>query len=307
MSYISYLDYYIPKPYVQAEEILNQVMDESININYILNDGKLKNISVENKLSKHEMVFKLMDKYLSNNNSTNDFDAIIFHGADRNICNETSIPYVIIEKYNMNKATVFALNQECSTTLQAIEIADGLINSHKAKKILIASICKAENPQERYVFPTILGDGAGLIIIENQGKLKIVDSFSKTDGKYSYRKYMNIPYTLSEKDITINIKNTILTLLKNNNLISDDIKFIVPQNINEIVYKLHAKVLKISPKKFFLKNIPFGGHIGDIDTIRNLKDIIDENLLLKNDRLVLFAMGMIADNQTYVSILIEKP
>lgn len=306
MSYISYLDYYIPESYVQAEEILNEIVDKSVNINYMLKYGKLKNISVENTLSKHEMIFKLIDKYLMNDNSTKDFDSVIFHGADKNICNETSIPYVIIEKYNMNKATVFALNQECSTTLQAIELADGLINSNKAKKILIASICKAENLEDRYVSPTILGDGAGLIIIENRGKLKILDSFSKTDGKSSYRKYMKIPYTFSEQDITINIKNTILTLLENNRLTREDIKFIVPQNINEIVYKLHAKVLKISPEKFFLKNIPFGGHIGDIDTIRNLKDIIDENLLLKSEKLVLFAMGMIADNQTCSSILIEK-
>ncbi|SHI58768.1 3-oxoacyl-[acyl-carrier-protein] synthase-3 [Clostridium cavendishii DSM 21758] len=306
MSYISYLDYYMPKTYEKAEEILKQINDESINIKYMLNQGKLENISVENELNNHEMIFKLMDKYIESNNSASDFDAIIFQGADRNICNETSIPYVIIEKYNMNKATVFALNQECSTTLQAIELADGLINSNKAKKVLIASICRADNVQERYVFPTILGDGAGLIVIENQGKLKILDSFSRTDGTYSYKKYMNIPYILSEKDITINIKNAILKLLENNKLTTDDVKFIVPQNVNEIVYRLHAKVLKISPEKFFLKNIPFGGHVGDIDTIRNLKDIIDKNLVFEKEKLVLFAMGMIAENQTYVSILIEK-
>ncbi|MBB6715556.1 3-oxoacyl-[acyl-carrier-protein] synthase III C-terminal domain-containing protein [Clostridium gasigenes] len=305
MSYISYLDYYIPETYVQAEEILKEVNAESINVNYLLNQGKIKNISIENNLNEHEMLFKLLDKY-SSNNSTNDFDAIIFQGADKNICNEMSIPYVIIEKYNMNKATVFALNQECSATIQGIEIANGLINSKKANKILVASVCMAKNSQERYEPPCIIGDGASLVVIENQGDIKILDSFSKSDGKCSYNTYMNIPFERSQKEISINIKNTILTLLENNNLTSDDIKMIVPQNVNKVLYKLHAKLLKVSIEKFFLRNIPFGGHIGDVDVIRNLKDITDEKLLLKNDKVVLLAMGLTAINENYASILIEK-
>jgi 3-oxoacyl-[acyl-carrier-protein] synthase-3 len=62
-------------------------------------------------------------------------------------------------------------------------------------------------------------------------------------------------------------------LLRKHGLSFDDVPFLVPLNTTPVVWQNYAKRLGISVKKVFFENMGKGGHLGDVDLIRNLKDI----------------------------------
>lgn len=63
--------------------------------------------------------------------------------------------------------------------------------------------------------------------------------------------------------------------LKKQNLTFNDIEKIITANVRYDVFNdLYSKLLGIDPEIFFLDNVPYGGHINDIDLIRNLKDYL---------------------------------
>jgi len=53
-------------------------------------------------------------------------------------------------------------------------------------------------------------------------------------------------------------------------------------------------LLSIEPSKFYLDNIKDGGHINDVDLIRNAKDFLDkEKQNKKNIRLLMYAIDLV--------------
>ena len=287
---ISYLDYYLPNHYEKAADLLVAINNEEINSKSLIDFGGLDNVAIEYYLSNFEMVDLLIAKYIEKGNDISDVDYIICNGADRVFWESGSIPHEIASKYNIKNVSIIPVNQQCSTMSSSMELADALISSGRAKKILMFTFSRSYDVKNRIENVTLLGDGAAMMILEKKGNIKIVDACSR-----SFKRKTNI---LDMSKLT--------ELLERNNIDFDEIKYIIPQNLNKMLSKLDAKNLGINYKNFFVNNISRCGHIGDVDTVMNLKDFYESNLVKQGEKYLIVTSGAIGTSLTYVAVLLEN-
>jgi 3-oxoacyl-[acyl-carrier-protein] synthase-3 len=310
MSCISYCDYYKPRQSLPALEILKRLEVAPQQQEYLINQGELREIAVETELSPHEMLEKLIDKYRQTY-PVADVDYLIFTALDPLLSSGTGVPYYLARKYAMSQASVITVNQGCAGTLYAVHLADSLIRHHPGVKVLIASVSKLATLKERYLEATILGDGAGILVVEESGPLRIVDSMMKSDGTNSYETYLcagrefRLDQMQREKEFVINLDWILNGIIGRNGLQADDIRIFVPQSINLRAFEMVFKMIRLNPAKFFFRNIPDGGHLGDVDLIRNLTDVLACCPVQPGDKLLTFSMGEVAGNLNYISGLLE--
>jgi hypothetical protein len=310
-SYINYYDYYKPCFQISLSEVLDRINDTEQKKKYLLKYSNLDKIAVELGYNQFEMYDEMMEKYFALHNS-DDIKYLIFTGKDYFTNSGISVPYYLIGKYRLKNVNLIALNQGCSGTPQAIRLADHIIKSTPEAKVLIVSLSKMNNIEERYGWPTIYGDGAGMMVLGSDGFLKISDCVSWSDGATSLERYINlgkigeVDLMRQENLLMRNTKKMICNLLERNQLSVRDIKKYIPQSIHHLLYRMYAKRINVKIDKFFLENLPDGGHLGDVDSIRNLKDAVLKYNEKAGDQYLLFTLGELGDNYTYNTILLES-
>lgn len=302
MISISYLDYYTPKFLEKAECLLSAIeRDENVQINrkIYMEYGGIDNITVEDTLSNYEMVDLLVKKYQEEGHDLSDIDYIICNGEDKILWEFECIPHEIANKYKMDKASIILLNQQCAITTSAIEIADALINSGKGEKVLILTLSRGDNIEQRVGSLTILGDGAAMMILEKEGMIKVIDTCSRSCKKET--EALNLAGLKETQKVSHDV---VEKLLSKNNIKLEDIKYVITQNINKMASKLDAKSIGVSNNKLYYNTSC--GHLGDVDAIMNIKDFYDRRLTKPGEKYLLMTAGGIHSSSTYVSVLLEN-
>ena len=282
------------------------INNEEINSKSLIDFGGLDNVAIEYYLSNFEMVDLLIAKYIEKGNDISDVDYIICNGADRVFWESGSIPHEIASKYNIKNVSIIPVNQQCSTMSSSMELADALISSGRAKKILMFTFSRSYDVKNRIENVTLLGDGAAMMILEKKGNIKIVDACSRSFKRKTNILDMSKLTDLQKINASFYMKETIKELLERNNIDFDEIKYIIPQNLNKMLSKLDAKNLGINYKNFFVNNISRCGHIGDVDTVMNLKDFYESNLVKQGEKYLIVTSGAIGTSLTYVAVLLEN-
>jgi hypothetical protein len=310
-NYISYYDYHQPCCRLSLREVLDRVADTPKNKNYLLKYSCLDQISTELRYNQFEMYHEMMEKYLARHSAAA-IRYLIFTGDDYYTNSGMSVPYYLIGKYGLKNASLIALNQGCSGTPQGIQLADHILKSDPQAQVMIISLSKVHSIEARYTWPTVTGDGAGMMVLGREGFLKVCDCLSWSDGTVSLVRCSSggsageMDHWARENLLLRNIKQVILTLLKRNHLSMQDIHKFVPQSIHYLLYRMYAKSFRVKIDRLFLDNIPDGGHLGDVDSIRNLSDAVFKYHETAGDKYLLFTLGDLGDNFSYHAILLES-
>lgn len=186
-----------------------------------------------------------------------------------------NVPYFLQQKMEMANAIVFNVEQECTGSFTAIKIAKLLVEHGGADKVLILSSNYFEPTEKRLMGGSVfVGDGQGLMLISGgSGLLEIIDDVGKTDGRIDS---INSFLDPKNQQKVIDVGSSLIhELLQKHDLSFNDVPVLVPLNTTTLVWRHYTKQLGISMKKVFLENMRSGrgGHLGDVDLIRNLKDI----------------------------------
>ncbi len=184
-----------------------------------------------------------------------------------------NVPYFLQQKLEMANALVFNVEQECTGSFTAINIAKLLVEHGGADKVLILSSNYFKRNQTRLMGGSVfVGDGQGLMLVSRgPGPLEIIDGIGKTDGRIdSVNSFME---SKNQQRVMEVGSALIHKLLRKHGLSFDDVSYLVPLNTTPFVWRYYAKELGISVKKVFFENMGKGGHLGDVDLIRNLRDI----------------------------------
>jgi hypothetical protein len=185
-----------------------------------------------------------------------------------------NVPYYLQQKMDMANAIVFNVEQECTGSFTAVTIAKLLVEHGGAGKVLILSSNYFEPTEKRLMGGSVfIGDGQGLMLISGgSGLFEIIDDAGKTDGRIDSVNSFLEPEN-QQKVIDVG-SSLVQELLRKHGLSFDDVAVLVPLNTTTFVWRPYTKQLGISMKKVFTENMRGkGGHLGDVDLIRNLKDI----------------------------------
>lgn len=307
---IKYTDVYVPEDSYPVEDYVNQLDVSSINSTLTKEEiaGVLKyamgieKVYLGDRKNEADSFAVLMGKYFQETGTKpEDVDYIIYTrgnsvavgdpwGLGDDLC--INVPYYIQNKFEMTNAQVFSIEQECAGTMIALKLANALSASgSNTGKILILSGNYFETPEKRLMGGMIVvSDGVGMMeVSEGDSGLEIVDYISKTDGRISKVKDLSSP---ENTEFVVETGCEIIRrILSRNKLDLNMIAQIVPQNISKNIWNLYCRTLDFPKEKVFLENIRDGGHMGDVDIIRNLTAIRKKEILKPGDYALVYGLG----------------
>jgi hypothetical protein len=298
-SYISYLDYSVPKARITLSHILSdgglserdltqisqKLLGRVVPKQKLIDSWEsMSSMSKGERRTETSVFLDMLTKmFASGMAQPSEISYIIYaHGNSVSVGDPWSlhsdeecinVPYFLQQKMEMANAIVFNVEQECTGSFTAINIAKLLVERGGAGKVLILSSNYFECTQKRLMGGSVfVGDGQGLLLVSSEpGPLEIVGGLGRTDGTIdSVNSFMD---PKNQQKIVEVGSSLIHELLRTHGLSFDDVPFLVPLNTTPVVWQNYAKRLGISVKKVFFENMGKGGHLGDVDLIRNLKDI----------------------------------
>ncbi len=300
-TYIKYIDYYLPESYITIDDVFSSLDNESFERKNIDKDTFCSKFKKETKLNKistfkneddlASIVSGMIDKLLKETKiNPQEIDYLVCGNEVLLRHNNTSIIHYVQKAFNMDKSTIIPLLQPCAASLFAMGLSRSLLNEEK-KNMLILTACKWESAEDRFIDFTVRGDGIGLILVgSDTGILKIADWNSCNLGNPSYNKIENNAQSQDFRSDMINRGVAFFDeTLRKFNLEKDEIGKVIPPNVrHDVYYDVYSHYLKMNPKVFYLDNVPDGGHICDIDIIRNLKDYMKSKKKVKNQNIILY-------------------
>lgn len=284
---ITYMDYYLGtqeadiKKVLQESHLFGDAKEGEFKekLNYISQMSQCNTIVYDDKESHILVCESLVDRFIENSKvDVNDIIGLFFTDI-YNFKNEgINVPYYIQHKYKMKNAAVISLNQQCSGTLAGIKLSSSLLENTKNKYVILLTSCFMDNFTDRYHGDCLVGDGAGIIVISNQDYLlKLRGSSLKSYGERSYCKQKGDNVKINNMKLAQIYKRAMEEAVTDSGLLMDEIDKIICQNTN---YYLNSnvllKLLRIKKNIIFMENKEYGGHIGDVDIVRNLKDFTDQ-------------------------------
>jgi 3-oxoacyl-[acyl-carrier-protein] synthase III len=185
--------------------------------------------------------------------------------------------------------------QYCASIISALRVARGLIVSGAAKNVLLIGVDSFAGSLKREIDDiTLQGEGATAALVRKDCRTKRILALSNTVEGSLFRgisctteenERFNLLYFLaSQRIVRSTLKSLCLTL--------DDIRLIIPHNINYSSWFRLLDQLKCPRDKFYGENIHRYGHICGSDLMINLSDITAQGLLKSGDYAMLLVVGL---------------
>ena len=220
---------------------------------------------------------------------------------------------IVVGKVGLKNAFAFDFWAACCGFLYTLEVATGLIQSGRYKKIIVIGADKMSSIvdyQDRQTCP-LFGDGAAAVLLEatEEENIGVLDSYLRTDGKGLPFLHMKaggsvcppnhftvdhrLHYLYQEgrtvfRYAVTNMSDDCALVAERNGLDSSNIRFVVPHQANIRIIEAVAKRLELSMDKVML-NIEHFGNTSAATIPLALWEY--ENQLRKGDNLILTAFG----------------
>lgn len=307
---VGYTDFYIPDNFLPIEEFIDTLddsffVDNGIKKNDLVNIYKhsygIKGIYTEDRKNEADIFADMLARYFEQTHTIpEDIDFIIYTrgnsvamGEIWSMADETciNVPYHLQRKFRMKNVQVFNVEQECSTSLMSTKLALCLMGDGAARKIILLSRNFFEDSEFRLMGGTsLVSDGLGMMeIASGDSGLAILDFVGTTDGSIS--RVRDFSSGINQSKVVQVGSNLIQSLVQKNNLTMKDIARIIPQNISKNVWTFYCQLLDFPKDKVFLDNVGDGAHMGDVDIIRNITDVLKKQMLAQHELAIAYAIG----------------
>ena len=283
-------------------------------INDFVSKSSIHKVSIGDANKAYEISKEMVRRFfIKTKINPEDIECIIYVDPFGTTAHLGSVAHVIAKDFKFEHANVFILNQACGSSFLCAALADNFIRK-EGKYLMVLSACFSPDINHRLSHTSIIGDAIGLLVLQksDEGEIRVVGSTTQSDGTNSYNKINHIDSELDALTIAKTGSKTMKKVLGQEKVRISDLLKIIPQNINAFAYeKLYTSLLKVDKSLFFLKNIPNGGHLGDVDLIRNLTDYFRELKLQKTtlddyETILLYGMGgPEGKDKNYHAILLE--
>lgn len=307
---IRYTDLYIPEDYLTIREYVKMLEDSFLQAigmsrddlaSVLENSIGIEKIYIEDRKNEAKLFGEMLEEYFAGDRvSPEEIDYIIYtRGNSLAAGNPWSmtdtecinVPYFLQKEFKMSNAQVFNVEQVCTGTMVAMRIAISLIGEGAARRILVLSGNFFQRPENRLMGGLgLVSDGLGIMeISRGDSGLALIDFASVTDGSITMVK------DFRKGTIPADIVNTgsdlIKSLVRDNGLTIKDISLIIPQNISGSGWNFYCQVLDFPRERVFLETFSDGGHMGDVDIIRNLTGVLKKKLVPKNGYAIIYGLG----------------
>jgi 3-oxoacyl-[acyl-carrier-protein] synthase-3 len=199
----------------------------------------------------------------------------------------------------INGGYAFDLSAACSGFLYALEVADGLIKSGKAKKVLVVGVEKLSEIVDWSDRSTcvLFGDGAGAVVLESSdSESDILSSKMYSDGSlwdilYADKcGYIKMKGRELFKVAVRNMEEVCREVIETAGVSPEDISLVIPHQANVRIIRSLAEKLGIPEEKMFV-NIDRYGNTSAASIPIALHEALKEGKIKRGDLLLMTAMG----------------
>jgi 3-oxoacyl-[acyl-carrier-protein] synthase-3 len=201
-------------------------------------------------------------------------------------------------KLECKRGFAFDISAACSGFLYGLEVARGLIQGSGLKKVLLVGAEKLSsivNWQDRSTC-VLFGDGAGAVVVSNEGEGEILASVMRSDGNaweilYAEKcSYINMKGRELFKLAVKSMEEVCLEVLQRAGLSVEQIDLFVPHQANIRIMEALAERLNISMEKVY-SNIHKYGNTSAASIPIALTEAYLEGRLKRGDLVLMTAMG----------------
>jgi len=302
---------YIPD-YILNNKELSEMVDTSDEWIIQRIGIKERRILKENGKGSSYMAIKAVNEVLEKTNTSPDEIEFLICST---ITPDMPIPgmsNLICDNIGLKNAFSYDLNAACSGFVYALETARRFIESGGYKKIIIVGVdmmSTIADYTDRTTCP-LFGDGAGAVIVEPaEDNLGIIDSILFVDGSGHKHLHMKAGGSLNPashetvdahqhfvyqegqavfKVAVSQMSDTSIKIMKQNNITSDDITWLVPHQANMRIIEAVSNRIGISKDKVMI-NIDRYGNTTAATIPLCLWDY--ENKLRKGDKIIITSFG----------------
>lgn len=306
---ITYSDIYIPKTCSSIDEYVKNLdvshLHDDITQEDIANMLKysmgIEKVYLEDRTKEADIFSDLLERYFSQGETKPDeIDFIVYTRGDSVAVGDPwslsegeviNVPYFLQHRFKIKNAQIFNIEQECSGTLMALRLAFSLVNDGSSQKILILSRNFFETPEKRLMGGMIVvSDGLGIMeIAGGEAGMALLDYAGKTDG--SIARVLDLAKAENSAMVVQTGASLMKSLVEKHSLTMRDVSLIIPQNISRNIWTFYSQTLDFPKERVFLENIKDGGHMGDVDMIRNIDTIRRKDLLAENQYALAYGLG----------------
>jgi 3-oxoacyl-[acyl-carrier-protein] synthase-3 len=229
--------------------------------------------------------------------SPQDIDAVVF----ATITPELGFPAsacLLQGKLECKRGFAFDISAACSGFLYGLEVAKGLIEGNGLKKVLLVGAEKLSsivNWQDRSTC-VLFGDGAGAVVVSDEGEGEILASVMRSDGSaweilYAEKcSYINMKGRELFKLAVKSMEEVCLEVLQRAGLSVEQIDLFVPHQANIRIVEALAERLNLSMEKVY-SNIHKYGNTSAASIPIALTEAYLEGRLKRGDLVLMTAMG----------------
>ncbi len=211
----------------------------------------------------------------------------------------------IIRRYDLRECSAMAVTQaNCASGVMALKYAKTVLE-HGEENDAVLILCGDRGIGSWRVQPgnTITGDGAAAALItKNATKNYLITTNLKIDSRF----YMGFhdPKIIERfnEDHPRLLTEFLTDSVKKGGRTFDEVKFILPHNINRTAWLQAAKNLGLDRSKVYLKNVPKTGHCFTADNFINLRTAEEDGSVQPGDLCLCVSLG---SGFFYTSALIQ--
>lgn len=296
--YIEASEFYVPVKRVNPADNYEQ-----FNISALEGKVYAKIFGIENVLIANENMLELVCKPVEKLFAKKDIDKstikYIIHAYTAGAIAPLGYSVVreLSELFNLNPKKAFSTNvNKCVSIYSALDIAYSLLQDEDENaRILIVTGELGYTPELRLIpNVSIVGDASGCFLLKKHSDHdRYINSHQSIHGKYARGIWMTGDELKIFESKFINLMaNFIKESTKKFTIDLEQLRWIIPHNINIPTWRKVAEALDFPLEKIFLDNVRHFGHCFNSDLPINYNTLARRNLLAKDDLYLCVGAGI---------------
>ena len=299
MLTIEAASYFVPKTRLNLHESLQRFSLTQLQARVFSAFYGLQQIPYAKGLSVTKLITQPIETLLQKTNVDKQQVKYIIHSHTAQVITRfgRSVIRKVQQQLDLGAAVAFGTSlNNCASTLNAFDMASVLLQCHdeQAKAIVVIGE-RAFTPTVQVIPHTsIMGDASAAVLVGLHGKEhRLLGQEMKTAGEFYRGVWLTAEESkLFEQRYVSLLSETILLAVKNAGLTLDDIRLILPHNVNLISWKNTAKAMCFPLEKIYLKNVKKYAHCFGADIFINFVDVLAEKQLKPGDYYVMATVGL---------------
>ena len=297
MLYINDTSYFVPN-YVRDIDDVGEII--GIDKNHLKVYKKIfgiEKIPTAIEMRFHDFIKKPIEQLFKNNQINKDDIHYLIHCHTAKVISPffTSIIRDVKKDLALTNANAFGISvNNCASVMTAFDILNHVLENKNSKAIIVAGDYTF-TPVMQYIPNTsILAEASSAALIGLHGdKNKLIAISTRIEGQFAKGIWLS-PLEANEFEACyVNLlSDIILNAVNKAKLTKDQIKLIIPHNVNLPSWKRVANSLNIPIEKIYLDNVKKYSHCFGADMFINLASIEKEKIIQPGDYYVMATVGL---------------